>query len=554
MVALFSLGINLLLLTAPLYMLQMFDRVLTSRSLDTLLYLTLVAVLAFLVLAVLEAVRNQVMVRLGGWLDRRLGGPLLSEGVASTLQHKDAPSVQGLRDLATCHTFLSSPGIFPIMDAPWTPVFLLVVFLLYPALGGLAVGGSLILLALAVTNEAATRKHLARSSEGLIRATEDADAAMRNADVIKAMGMLPALAARWSARNGEALIAHEMASLRGGRIGAVSKFFRLTLQIAVLGLGAYLVLQSELTPGGMIAGSILAARALAPIDMVIGSWKSASAAWRAWKRVRQKAMTAERAGAAPMPLPAPKGELKVENLMFGWPGTSEPLIRRVEFAAPPGTVVGVIGPTALGKTTLARLMVGILTPSSGHVRLDAADVATWSSEDPGRHVGYLPQDVELFGGTVRDNIARLGEADPDRVVEAARLAGVHNLILSLPDGYETEIGPGGAVLSGGQPQRVALARAAFGNSPLVVLDEPNASLDHQGEQALVDAMERLKQIGTAYYLVRIELDTNFLAKLDDVHPSPGMPVEVMIYTGVCTALEYFLEPLTKSFNRAFRES
>lgn len=500
-VALFSLGINLLLLTAPLYMLQMFDRVLSSRNLDTLLYLTLIALFAFLVLGVLEAVRNQVMVRLGGWLDKGLGGPLLAEGVASALSHRDTPSAQGLRDIATCRAFLSGPGVYPLMDAPWTPVFLMVIYMLHPALGGLATGAVFILLALAVANEASTRRYLARAAEGQVRATEDAEAAMRNADVIQAMGMLPALVRRWTQRNGESLAAHEIASLRGGRISAVSKFFRLGLQICVLGLGAYLVLQTEMSPGGMIAASILAARALAPIDMAIGSWKSATSARRAWKRVRQKVLLIESQGTPAMALPAPTGALKVENVMFGWPGATEPLIRRIDFSAEPGTVVGLIGPTASGKTTLARLLVGIIAPTSGHVRLDGADVAAWGAENLGPYVGYLPQDVELFGGSVRENISRMGKADPEQVVAAAQLAGVHEMILGLPKGYDTEIGPGGAVLSGGQRQRIALARAVFGAPRLVVLDEPNASLDHDGEQALVTAVEQLRQSGATVVII-----------------------------------------------------
>jgi len=499
-VALFSLFINLLLLTAPLYMLQMFDRVLTSGSEETLIFLTVIAVLAFLALGALEAVRNQVMVRMGGWLDRRLGGPLLAGSVTDALSRRGAPSVQGLRDLGTFRGFLTGPAIFPLFDAPWTPVFLVVIFLLHPLLGWLATGAAALLFLLAVINELATRGPLGRSGQAMIGATAEAEAAVRNADVIQAMGMLPALIVRWNRRNGEMLAAQEQASLRGGRIMAISKFLRLGLQIGVLGTGAWLVLQHELTAGAMIAGSILVARALAPVDQAIGSWRTAVMARQAWQRVKARLA---RAGTRPpaMPLPEPKGALRVDGMGFAWPGTKLPLLRNVNFALEPGEVLGVIGPTAAGKTTLARLLVGNLEPMIGHVRLDDADVAGWAATDQGRNVGYLPQDVELFGGTVRENIARMGEAEARQVVTAAQLAGVHELILSLPDGYDTEIGASGAVLSGGQRQRIALARAMFGNPRLVVLDEPNAGLDQPGEHALVEAISALKHAGATVVII-----------------------------------------------------
>jgi PrtD family type I secretion system ABC transporter len=499
-VGLFSLGVNVLMLTAPLYMLQIYDRVLTSRSEETLIYLTLVAVIAFVTLGILEGVRGQIMVRLGGWLDKQLGGPLLGDSIVTALGRGSEPSVQGLRDLSTFRAFLSSHAIFAIMDAPWTPIFIAVIFLLHPILGWLAVAGALTLLVLAIVNELSTRGPLRRSGGALIRATEDAQAATRNADVVQAMGMGPAVVARWDKRNSDLLAAQEQASLRSGRIAAFAKFLRLVLQVAVLGVGAKLVLMNEITAGTMIAGSILVGRALAPIDMAIGSWKTAVSSWQAWRRVRARAQEIPLVKES-MPLPAPEGAVRVEKLMYGWPGATEPMLRNIDFALEPGQVLGIIGPTAAGKTTLARLMIGNLRPTVGHVRLDGADVAEWDSDDLGPNLGYLPQDVELFGGTVHENIARLQEADAEKVVAAARLAGVHDMILALPNGYETEIGPSGAVLSGGQRQRVALARALYGMPKMLVLDEPSSSLDQDGESALMEAVAGLKAAGSTVVII-----------------------------------------------------
>lgn len=500
LVALFSLGINILMLTAPLYMLQVYDRVLTSRSVETLLYLTLAAIIALVTLGLLEAVRSQMMVRLGSWIDRQLSGAVLGDAIVSALRRSSEPSVQGLRDLSTCRIFLSSHALFAFLDVPWTPVFIAVVFLLHPVLGWIAIGGALALLLFAIANEAMTRTPLRRSSDMHVRATEDAAAAARNADAIQAMGMLPAILGRWARRNHELIAMQEVASLRSGRIGALAKFVRFMLQVAVLGVGAKLVLVNELTAGAMIAASILVGRALAPIDLAISSWKNAVAAWQAWQRVSARARLLQ-GRKQPMPLPAPRGALTVERLMFGWPGATEPLLRNVEFSLDPGQLLGIIGPTAAGKTTVARLIVGNLKPTVGHVRLDGADVADWDADDLGRYLGYLPQDVELFSGTVRENISRMQEADAETVIAAAKRAMVHELILSLPQGYETEVGEAGAVLSGGQRQRIALARALFGDPRLIVLDEPSANLDTDGETAFMNAVRGLKNAGVSVVII-----------------------------------------------------
>jgi len=376
------------------------------------------------------------------------------------------------------------------MDAPWTPIFIAIVFLLHPVLGWVSLVGAGILFALALFNELATRKLLARSSASSFVSLRQAEATVQNSDVVRAMGMAPNLIQRWQLRNSETVALQARASNRSGAITSASKFVRLVLQIAMLGTGAWLVLQAEITPGVMIAGSILMARALAPVEQAIGAWRSAVAARDAYKRVKQL-LAALPATAAAMPLPAPKGHINVEGLAYVHPGAADPVLRGVTFELEAGESLALTGPSASGKTTLARLLVGNLTPRTGHARLDGMDVAAWDAEDRGQYIGYLPQDVELFSGTVRENIARMSEGDTEDIIAAAKLAGVHEMIMRLAKGYETQIGDGGAALSGGERQRIALARALYGNSKLIVLDEPNASLDSEGEAALVDALQIL---------------------------------------------------------------
>ena len=491
-VALYSFFLNLLMLTAPLYMLQVFDRVITARSTETLIFLSLIALVALATLAVLEIVRGRTMIKLGSWLDRTLSGPVLGASIAGAAESAHAPSIQGLRDISTLRNFLTGPAVFPILDAPWTPIFVAVIFILHPLLGLLAVGGAVVLFALAVANDLAARRLLEESGAASIRALRQAEAAARNADVIMAMGLKGNLLGRWRHDNDKVLGLLASASARSGMLTAASKFLRMVLQIGTLGLGAWLVLENSLTAGGMIAASILLGRALAPVDQAITSWKTAVGARTAYRRIKALLASVPSNDKA-MKLPVPQGALEIEGLAYVAPGAAQPLLRGLNLSLEPGESLGVIGPTAAGKTTFARLIVGTRAPMAGHVRLDGADVAQWDSDDRGKHIGYLPQDVELFGATVKENIAHMGEADAEAVVRAARLAGVHDLILRLPQGYETPIGEGGGALSGGQRQRIALARAVFGDPRLVVLDEPNANLDHQGEAALVETMLGLRR-------------------------------------------------------------
>ena len=360
--AIFSAGVNVLMLTAPLYMLQVFDRVLASRSTDTLLMLSLIAGVALFTLAALEGVRSFSLLHISAWLDARLGSFVLQASVSNALRKGESPSIQGLRDLSTFRTFVGGPSMFPIMDAPWTPLFIAVVFLLSPILGWMAVAGAVVLLVLALANEAATRDLLQRAGEAQINAMNHGESVVRNADVIEAMGMMANLTRKWRIRSGEALDLQSRASGRSGLIGAASKFIRLGLQVGMLGVGAWLVIQNELTAGGMIAGTILLGRALAPVDQAIGSWKGLVAARAAYRRIKTQLLTLQSGQVDQMSLPRPKGEIRCEGLTFTHPGAQQPALRNVSFELPAGKVLGLIGPSASGKTTLARLLVGNLTP------------------------------------------------------------------------------------------------------------------------------------------------------------------------------------------------
>ncbi|WP_169546218.1 type I secretion system permease/ATPase [Sneathiella aquimaris] len=512
-VALFGLGINLLMLTAPLFMMQVFDRVITSRNTDTLFMLVLVAIIALVTMSALESVRTFVLVRLSNWLDVRIGSLALKSSILSPLKKGETPSVQGLRDLSTFRGFLTGAGIFPILDAPFAPVFLGIMFLLHPMLGGIALAGAGILFLLALFNEIATRRLLNQSGQQSILAMGQAEAAARNSDVIEAMGMMPNLIARWEKANSKALDMQARASDRGGIISSLSKFFRTTLQIAVSSAGAWLVIAGDMSPGAMIASSIIMGRALAPVEQAIGAWKGFLGARSAYARLKAR-IGMDTEAEKTMPLPRPSGAIDVEAVSYAHAGSAEPVLRNVSFKINPGEVVGLIGPTAAGKSTLARILVGNLMPRSGHARLDNMDVAEWPADDRGQYIGYLPQDIELFAGTIRENIARMSDGDPDEVIAAAEKAGVHEMILRMEKGYDTQIGDGGAALSGGQRQRIALARAIYGNPAFMVLDEPNASLDSVGENALMQAMQTLRDQGMT--IIVIAHRPNILKHVDKI--------------------------------------
>lgn len=498
-VGVFSAAINLLMLAVPLYMLQVYDRVLTTRSVDTLMALTVMAGGAILVLAVLEAVRGRIMSRVGLWLERELAGDMLESGVALSLRTNQTGGGQGLRDLASLRGYLGGPGLIPLFDVPFLFLFLAVIFLIHPNLGWIATAGAIVLFILALSNELTTRRPVREANAETMRALNEADLAIRNADVIEALGMLPSLQRRWERASDKFLGRQGDASDRSGAITATARFARLGIQVAMLGAGAYLVIQSELTGGAMIAAAIIASRALAPVEQSIGGWRAFVTAQGAFRRIQNLAATVSPANQTT--LPTPEGRLSVEGLIFVPQGTAKPVLHDISFDLAPGTALGLAGPAAAGKTTLARHLVGSLVPTRGHVRLDGADLANWNPTDRGRHIGYLPQDVELFNGTVGENIARMSEASDAEIIAAAELAGVHEMVLALPKGYDTVTGNTNAVLSGGQRQLIGLARAVFGNPKLVVLDEPNSNLDTAGEQALFDTLARLKEAKSTVVMV-----------------------------------------------------
>ena len=498
-VAGFSLFVNLLMLVSPLYMMQVFDRVLGSGHGETLLYLTVIAGLALVCLGALETVRGRILARGGAWLERRLGASLIAAGLAASLAGRPA-GTQPLRDLEQLRGFLGGTAMHPLFDAPWVPIYLAAIALLHPWLGLLALGAAVLLFALALTNELATRGTLRDAGQARVAALAHCGSALRNAEVLQALGLLPAVLRRWEADSepGQArqLAAADVAAL----ILGAAKFARLFVQVGVLALGAYLVLQDQLTAGGMIAGSILLGRALAPVEQAIGAWKSLNGARGAYGRLQALLRAAPRAAPA-MALPPVAGRLSVEGATFVPPETARPVLRGVSFALEPGEGLALVGPSASGKSTLCRLLVGVWAPTAGYVRLDGAGVTSFDRAAFGRQIGYLPQDVELFDGTVRENIARLTEAEDAAVVEAAQRANVHEMILALPEGYHTRLGEGGAVLSGGQRQRIGLARALFGNPRLLVLDEPAANLDQAGEAALEAALAAARRAGATLVLV-----------------------------------------------------
>jgi ATP-binding cassette subfamily C protein/ATP-binding cassette subfamily C protein EexD len=498
-VGVFSGVVNLLQLTTSVYMMQVFDRVLATRVLDTLLYLSLIAILATAVLAILEGVRGKVMQRIGSWVEHRVAPEGFIRAIESTLRGRPY-RMEALRDLAVCRGYLGSPGALSLYDVPWVPIYIGVIFLLHPVMGFIALGGAVVLFGLTLASEVSTSALLKEANTAAMASQRRADAISRNAEVIDSMGMLPSVIGRWRESVAAMTGPQQRAADRAAFLVAMTKFCRLTVQIAILGAGAYLVLQQELTSGASIAGSIIMGRALAPVEQMIGGWKQLVSARQSFRRL-QSFLAMPRLRPPGLPLPEPVGKVSVERVSYAFPGQGVAMIKGVNFSLAPGESLAVIGPSAAGKTTLIRMLIGTLPPSAGTVRLDGADVYQWMREDFGRHVGYLPQDVELFDGTVFRNIARMAEAEPEAVYEAAKLAGCHDMILRLPNGYETEIGDSGQYLSGGQRQLIGLARAMFGRPKLVVLDEPNSNLDGDSEAALTQALERLKAQDTTVILV-----------------------------------------------------
>lgn len=498
--ALFSAAINALMFVGPLYMLQVYDRVLQSRSEITLLALTAIALGMLAVFGILEWIRSRVLVRAGMRFDAMLSAPLFNRVVTGTLTQPQSKSEFALMDIDRLREFLTGSGLIAICDVPWAPIFLVICFFFDPLIGWVATGGAVIIFILAILNEVITRKSLGQANRHSQTAQHFANTTLQNVEVIRALGMESSLRGRWSEMHRKMLELQATASDRAGVLLSMSKFVRMGLQVAILGTGAYLVLQGKITPGMMIAASIMMGRALAPVDQVVGQWKQFVGARQAYARLKQmfESIPGEEERT---PLPTPVGRVSAEQLVIAPPGSRTPIVQGVSFEIAPGESMALVGPSGAGKSSLVRALVGVWVPLAGAVRIDGSELAHWNRSELGDYLGYLPQTVELFAGTVAENIARFKDAEPADVILAAQRAGVHELIQSLPDGYETQIGVGGQQLSGGQRQRVGLARALFGDPAVILLDEPNANLDMEGEEALVHSLKGCKERGRTLIFV-----------------------------------------------------
>jgi PrtD family type I secretion system ABC transporter len=516
-VAVFSFFLNLLMLVSPFYMMQVYDRVLTSHSNDTLIVLTVLAVGLLGISAMLELVRSRILVRLGARLDRHVTHDLFAALIEERISTRRNTGSQPIRDLETVRSFLTGPGLLAFFDAPWVPLFLGLIFLFHPLLGAVAVSGAVVLFVLAVLSELMTRAPWQRATSESMQAHRFAEASLRNADVIWALGMLGDLRRRWQEKHLSALAYSGRATDRLGTFSAIAKFVRPLLQIALLGFGAYLVIEESISAGVMIASSIVMGRALAPVEASIAHWRSFISSRSAYARL-SKLLAEYDINRERMKLPTPRGKISVEGMTLVPPGANKPSLVSISFQLAQGDLLGIVGPSAAGKSSLARALIGIWAPKVGNVRLDGADLAEWDRKDLGRHLGYLPQEVELFDGTVAENIARFETVQHEAVSRAAQIANAHEMILRLPEGYDTQIGEGGCVLSGGQRQRLGLARAIYGLPCFIVLDEPNANLDADGEAALRITLKRLKELRKTVVIISHKrstlADTDKLLVLD----------------------------------------
>jgi len=498
-VAGFSFIINLLLLVSPIYMLQLYDRVLSSGSKDTLLVLTAIALFLLGLLALMETVRNRIMVRSAALMDRDLKTGIFERLIMRASLQK-AGGAQGMRDLDTMRQFVSSNAPFAFFDAPWTPLFILIVAMMHPLLGLVALVGAFVILGLAVATEVVSRDLLKEAGGLTMQSNQFMEASLRNHEVLRAMNLADGLKKNWAEKRDPSVILQAHANERVGLLLGITKAVRFGLQVIMLGMGGWLAIDQQISPGAIVASSIIMGRALAPVEQAIGAWRQVVGARGAYTRL--KVLIEEMPDVVPsMPLPRPSGDLIVNKLVAALPGVSDPILKGINFKIAAGEVLGIVGPSGAGKSFLARHLVGVRKAARGDVRLGGIDVAAWSDADRGLNVGYLPQDIELFSGTIADNIARFGEVDSTKVFEVAKMAGCHELILGLPNGYETIIGADGVFLSGGQSQRIALARAIYNKPVLTVLDEPNSNLDTEGEVALVSCIQKLKEAGLTTVLI-----------------------------------------------------
>ena len=497
----FSAAVNLLMLVPVIYMLQVYDRVISSGSYSTLAMLTLLMVALTAALGGFEWVRSMILISASNRIEKNLRRrvsdatfkrALITGGMVS--------NAQPLNDLSSLRQFLTGNGLFAFFDAPWFPIYVFVMFMFHPMFGYAAIFAGIVMIALAYTTEKVTSKKLQDANTQSTSINNQISGTIKNSEVIAAMGMADDLRHRQEARFDKVLTLQTDASRWAGILQSLSKTFRMVMQSLLLGLGALLALQQEISPGMMIAGSLLLGRALAPIDMLVGTWKGFTLARGQYDRLGQLLAQIPK-DAETMSLPEPTGKLNVEQVMVVPPGSKNIVVRGVTLELSPGEALGIVGPSASGKSCLARALLGIWPAYSGKVRLDGADIASWNRSELGPHIGYLPQDIELFDGSISENISRFGDVDPEKVVAAAKTAGVHELILNLPKGYDTVIGGAGGVLSGGQRQRIGLARAIYGSPKYLVLDEPNSNLDDQGERELVEAIRRIKAAGATVIVI-----------------------------------------------------
>ncbi|TPJ39630.1 type I secretion system permease/ATPase [Mesorhizobium sp. B2-5-13] len=521
-VGVFSLLINILLLVIPLYLLQVYDRVLPSSSVETLVYLSAIAVLALVFLGLLDAIRAVYTQRVAATVDRKLGASTF----AVSLGARYAGGLSPLRDLASVCAFIRSRGVAVLFDLPFAPVFLALLYLIHPVLFWVTVAGAVLLLFLVVANQLAIGRNDALSTERSALASQAEQAFARNAETLRAMGMVENAARVWGRHVGAALTFHDRSSSANAIFSGASRALRMMLQLAILGAGAWLVLQGQMTAGMIFASSLVSSRALQPLDQLIGAWRQIADARRAWARL-EKALAARPAGSRKLILPDPAGAISAQDVFFmapnARPGT-EPLLKRLTFAIGAGEALAIVGPSGAGKSTLARLLVGAAQPTGGSIRIDGADLGTWDESQLGKHIGYLSQEVELFPGSIAQNVARFDpEADDGAIVEAAKRAQVHELILAQRDGYQTMIGPSDRALSGGERQRIGLARAFYGNPRFLVLDEPSSHLDGNGEAALEAVLSAARTAGVT--VVAITHQPSIAAACDRVMLLRGGMIE-----------------------------
>lgn len=500
MAATFSGFINLLYLSSPIYLMQVYNRVLVNENVPTLIVLTLMLTVALLTMGVLDAVRAQVLIRCGVRLDAKLSARVFDALITRSARQGYSKGTQQLRELDDFRSFVTGPGIYFAFDLPWVPIYLLMLFFIHPILGAVATLGALVLFALAFVNEIVTHGPLEASSDSQKRSFVFTDNILRHADVITAMGMQGAVMRHWQRSRSDMLRAQAGASDTNATISSAIRFARLLLQSLMLGTGAWLAIDHSIMPATIFAASIVMGRALVPVEQGVAVWKQFSAARQGYRRVRE--LLAD----YPAPpdrtvVPVSQTTIRADAISYSIAQRAKPILRDLSFELPAGRAIGIVGPSGSGKSTLARLLIGAMQPSHGQLRLGGLEYSQWDAAEFGRLVGYLPQDVGLFAGTVRQNIARFGDASVEEIIEAARIAGIHDMILDLPQQYDTLLGPGGIGLSGGQRQRLALARALLGAPALLVLDEPNANLDTVGEGALRDALLALKQRGTTIVVI-----------------------------------------------------